>query len=509
MPHHLNRRSFLSRSSLAAAGVLGAPAFVRAGTDVTFKPGDRPRRIIQLVADGMSLATLTCAEQLSHYTRQRGLAWFDLMRRPDAACGLMDTRSLNSLVTDSAAAASAWGSGSRVVNGALNVLPDGRELRTLYQLFGEAGWKRGLVTTAEVTHATPAGFAANADSRHAHDAIAAQYLARRIEVLLGGGARFFAARNRADKRDLRGEFGQAGYALLATRGELAGAPADRPWLGLFEGSHLPFTVDHQGSDALRSAIPTLAEMTEAALRRLGREERFILQVEGARVDMAAHLNDPAGTLLDQIAFDDAVAVVAAFQQRHPDTLVLLTSDHSTGGLALNGAGRSYARSIPLLKNVAEQRRSFAVIIQQISGEAPFDEESEADAPASGPADAARVVEILHDATGHRVSMRRAAKLCEAFAGRSDALHDLMRSGPAQLGQLLANHTGVGWTSLNHTSDHVPLVAVGPGAERFRGFLLNADLFRHYTQLAGIDFQNPAVPLLAESGPGAAAVEAMA
>jgi alkaline phosphatase len=510
MHNRLSRRSFFRRSGLAAAGVLGAPAIVRANADVMFKPGDRPRRIIHLVSDGMSLATLTCADQLSHYTRQRGLAWLELTRRPDAANGLMETRSLNSLVTDSAAASSAWGSGSRVVNGAINVLPDGRALRTLYQLFGEQGWKRGLVTTAEVTHATPAGFAANVSSRATSETIADQYFDRRIEVLLGGGAKFFDPGTRKDQRDLRGEFVRAGYACLTTREQLRSAPVDHPWLGTFDRSHLPFTVDHQHDTALQQRIPTLAEMTEAALRRLGREEHFILQIEGARVDMAAHLNDPAGTLLDQIAFDDAVAAAVAFQQRHPDTLVVVTSDHGTGGPALNGAGKNYDRSVPLLKNVAAQQRSFAAIIQEITGAVTFDGEAykyEGEA-AARKTQADKVTAIVLEATGYKLSERRAARLCQAFAGKSDAPSDFMRSGTAELGQLLANHTGVSWTSLNHTSDHVPVVAVGPGAERFHGFLRNVDVFRHYTQLAKIDFQNPELPLMAECGPSAAAVEAM-
>jgi alkaline phosphatase len=124
----------------------------------------------------------------------------------------MNTRSLNSMVTDSSAASSAWGSGSRVVNGAVNVLPDGRLLTPLYTLFGEAGWKTALVTTAEITHATPAGFAVAIKSRGNSDGIAKRYLDRNIEVLLGGGRPFFDPKKRKDKRDLRAEFKLAGYA---------------------------------------------------------------------------------------------------------------------------------------------------------------------------------------------------------------------------------------------------------------------------------------------------------
>jgi alkaline phosphatase len=505
----INRRSFFRRSGLVlGAGALTAPAAVRAAGEVTFKPGDRPRRIIHLVSDGMSMGALTCADHLARLTRGRGLTWLAQSPRPGTTNGLMNVRSLNSLVTDSAASASAWGSGSRVVNGALNMLPDGRKLRTLFELFGEAGWKRGLVTTVEVTHATPAGFAANVSNRGTSDDIARQYYERRFEVMLGGGRKFFEASTRADKRDLRGEFRDAGYALLDDRAAMLAAPLDRPWLGTFQKSHLPFTVDQRHDTKLLAAVPTLAEMTSAALRRLMRDDRFILQIEGGRVDQAAHLNDAAGTFFDQIAFDEAVDVCLEFQKAQPDTLIVVTTDHGTANPGLNGAGQDYNQSVPLLSNVSKVRSSFAEMIRQITGKVDFDGEAYKDETLvmQRQANAAQVAEIIRAGTEYKVTPRQAAKLCEFFAKRGDALYDLMNSGTAQLGQLLGNHLSVGWTSLNHTSDYVPLMAIGPGAERFHGFIQNVDVFRHYTQLAGIDYKNPEAPLMAESAPSAAAVE---
>ena len=86
----------------------------------------------------------------------------------------------------------------------------------------------------------------------------------------------------------------------------------------------------------------------------------------------------------------------------------------------------------------------------------------------------------------------------------------MNSDVVQLGQLLGNHTAVGWTGNVHTSDFVPFfTAAGPGSQRFAGFIQNVDLFRHYTQLAGIDFKNPEEPFIASSGPEAADVENLA
>jgi alkaline phosphatase len=505
----LSRRSFFHRAGLAAvASTVSAPAIVRAADQVTFRPGDRPRHIIHLVADGMSLATLTCTDQFSQFLRQRELSWLRLCRQPGAASGLMNVRSLNSLVTDSAASASAWGSGSRVVNGAINTLPEGRKLRTLAQLFGEAGWKRGLVTTAEITHATPAGFTVNATSRSTGDDIARQYLDLRMEVLLGGGRKFFAPATRKDKRDLRQDFTTAGYTVMDDKTALTAAPLDRPWLGTFDKSHLPFTVDHAYSEALRAAVPTLAEMTTAALRKLEREDHFLLQIEGGRVDQAAHLNDAAGAFHDQIAFDEALDTCLDFQRRHADTLIVVTTDHGTGNPGLNGAGKDYNQSIPLLHNLAKVRRSHAEMIKQIQGLASIEGEVyKADSTKSPkPVSPERAVEIIRAGTDYRPSVRRTTKLLQFFGSKGDALYDLMNSGTAQFGQLLGNYVGVGWTSLNHTSDYVPLVATGPGAERFQGFIQNVDVFRHYTQLAGIDFKNPTLPLLAEVGPSAATVE---
>lgn len=504
----VNRRSFLGRSGLLVAGAMGAPAVVRGADQASFKPGDKPRHIIHLVADGMSVATLSCADHLSTYTRERGLTWLKLAQQPGTVNSLMNVRSLNSLVTDSAAASSAWGSGSRVVNGAINVLPNGTQLRTLYDLFGQAGWKRGLVTTVEVTHATPAGFAASVNNRGTADNIADEYFDKRVEVILGGGRKFFSPSSRRDKRNLRDEFVKAGYAVFDDRSALLAAPLDRPWLGTFESSHLPYTVDHRQDEKLKAAIPTLAEMTTAALRKLERESHFILQVEGGRVDQAAHLNDAAGTFFDQIAFDEAIDVCVEFQSRHPDTLIVVTTDHATGNPGLNGAGNNYSRSVPLLHNVSKVRRSLAELTREITGAVDFNGEAYKDASQTEKRGlhADQLIDIIFAATDYKPSKQRAAKLCEFFARKGDALYELMNSGAAQLGQLIANHVGIGWTSLNHTSDHVPLMALGPGAERFHGFIQNVDVFRHYTQLAGIDFKNPEVPLMAECGPSAAEVE---
>ena len=480
----LTRRSFLSSSGAAAAlGTAAAAPSAHAGIfrSRTARLGKGlPHRIIHVVADGMSLGTLSCADQLSHHERGHGLAWIELVDRPDSHGAFMDMRSLDSLVTDSAAASSSWGSGSRVRNGTLNVTSTGSSLAPLNLVFGQAGWKRGLVTTTEITHATPAGFTVAVKDRGAGEDIAVQYLARGVEVMLGGAQNHFDPAKRKDKRNLWADFASAGYAVLQSRADLARAPLDRPWLGTFAGGHLPYAVDHAGNESLRTSVPTLPDMVERALAHLDRHEHFLLQVEGGRVDHACHNNDAAAALRDLVTLDEALAIVLKYQSRRPDTLVVVTTDHGNANLGLNGMGTSYRDSSRRFHNLSRVRASFPEILAQLKTV-----RTEAEA-----------IALLEDRTGYRAEPAKIALLLPYVTSKGSALFDQMNSDVAALGQLMANYLGIGFTGTTHTSDYVPLVAVGPGAERFRGLIRNTDVFRIYTDLASIDFRNPAEPLVA-------------
>jgi alkaline phosphatase len=511
----ISRRQFMGRSGAVAATALAAPHIARSA-DQPPRPGQKPRHIIMLVADGMSQGTLTCADLLSQITRKRGTEWMKLYNHPAAFTGLMNMRSLDSLVTDSSAASSSWGSGSRIANGAVNVLPDGRELTPLYTLFKQAGWKRGLVTTTEITHATPAGFAANDGKRSSAENIARQYLERRVDVLLGGGKKFYDPKRRKDKADLWKEYRAAGYHVALDKAALAKAPLDKPWLGTFYESHLPLTVDWNQSQDMQRVVPTLAEMTGAALRRLEREEHFILQVEGGRVDHGAHNSDAAGAFFDLISFDEALEVCLEFQKRTPDTLLVITTDHGNGNPGLNGIGKNYMASSPLFANLKEFKSSTELLLKRLgivpASEAATDTKTDAKtgtkAPAAPkPAPAATDIQnAIADACGYKASIAKCDALARVIEKKGLVMFETMNSTAVQLGQLLANHTGVGWTSGAHTADYVAIASIGPGAEKFGGFIQNTDVFRHFLGFAGIDFKNPELPLMAAASAPDAGVE---
>lgn len=526
----INRRGFLNGASSLAAAAIAFPNISRAADKtVSGKPGQKPRRIIHMVSDGMSAGTLTCAEHLSHLVRGRGTSWMSLHNHPAARSGLMNTRSLNSLVTDSSAASSAWGSGVRIINGVVNQAGDGTPLKHLYEILANERWTRGLVTTTEITHATPAGFASCTSSRDKATEIASQYLKGKVDLLLGGGAKFFDKTYRLDKRDMLKEFRDAGYMVMDKPAELAVAPTNKRWLGLFARSHLPFTVDHVRDPKLLSNVPTLATMTAAALRRLEGESRFILQVEGGRVDHGCHNNDAAAALYDQIAFDEAIDVALEYQKRDPETLIVITTDHGNGNLALNGTGDGYGQSTWQFRNLRDVKQSFATMLKPLKRQVEEPEIEKDDAAEKKKEDAksaaqkerektekkikeenvatpTEIIQIVEEGTGYKISYRKAELLRLCLMNTGEAIYDMRKSDTAALGDVMANHHAVGFTGTAHTADFVQVTAIGPGAERFSGYIQNTDIFGHYMDFAGVDFRNPQEPLIEARGHEASDVE---
>jgi len=186
------------------------------------------RNIIFMVADGMCAASLALTRHYQSVTGGAPNRWLSLYAAanglPPAVRSAVETSSASSIVTDSSAASSCWGTGKRIKNGALNVDPEtGRPLVTLFEKAKRAGMLTGLVTTATVTHATPAGFVAHSPQRNAEKKIAREYLDARVDVLLGGGAQFF-------DDALRAKYSAAGYTVWgAGSGEQgAGKKCRRP-----------------------------------------------------------------------------------------------------------------------------------------------------------------------------------------------------------------------------------------------------------------------------------------
>lgn len=441
----MDRRGFLQLGALAGAGGL-LPRATMASPDEPRGGGAAPRRarnLIFMVSDGMSFGTLTLADLASRARRGRASHWVELFDRAGVRRSVQNTASADSLVTDSAAAASAWGCGRRVKNGSINVTPEGRQLLPLLVRAAQAGKATGLVTTARVTHATPAGFIANVPSRNMEQAIGEQILERRVDVALGGGSKFFPAD--ALKR-------HADVTVVADRGAmLEKQRAPGRLLGLFASSHVPFELDREPT------VPTLAEMTAVALARLGGAgDGFVVQIEGGRVDHAAHSNDAPALVSEQLAFDDALGQVLKFIEGRDDTLVVVTTDH---GNANPGLTLYNQESFDGMERLAKARRSFDWISARLG-------------PDKAGEHATRAPGVIEEATGIVLNAEERGMLAAALAGRRVAPFAALNGATSVMGGLLANYFGVGFVSGNHTADDVELTALGPGSERFPGAIDN-------------------------------------
>jgi len=474
------RREWLGLGAGGAAAWLAAPALVSCA-----RSGERPRNIILVVSDGMSQGVPGLAEPFSRVVRGRGTHLHAMLAGGRAAQGFFDMASEVSLVTDSAAAASAWGSGCRVPNGLINQYYDGTRLTPLVPLVQDLGKACGLVTTARLTHATPAGFLASVPHRDYEDDIAAQYAANPPEVLMGGGSYHFDRDMREDGADLVQALKDRGLAHADSRAALLKAEGLERIFGCFAIDHLPYTLDQMQSPALMESVPSLGEMTRLALGALGRRRRgFFLMVEGARVDHAAHANCAAGVLWDQLAYDDALGEALAYQQKNPDTLVIATSDHGNSNPGLNGMGPGYKESTGCFARVARAKATAPALRQKLAEMQRTRKNFTRVA----------VREVVQQGTGFAMTEAEAGLLLDAL---------LAKPGPevfgqhanfyGQLGQILGNWNGIGWTGVTHTADWTLIAAQGPGQERFQGLLKNTEFYDRVCGLWDIRHQNPANP----------------
>jgi alkaline phosphatase len=402
--------NFLQRDvTLAAPGLHTLTATTADGATATvtwdvfaWQEGSKTpvKNVIVLLGDGMGLAARTAARALARgYTSGKadGRLAMDTME----STGLVMTSALNAFVTDSAPGMSSYVTGHKAANNMAGVYPDNtwpargagedetpREglgifdnprteyLGALLRRTRGPGFGVGIVTTADVTDATPAANAVHTSNRSAYAGIASRFLDERatngVSVLMGGGRCNFivrptptAACGRRDGRDLEADFLREGFTRVTTRTELkalgTGADAPRAVLGLFRGSHLSVAFDKLGAGTYSDELtgdrakalrdqPMLDEMTAAALASLDAHSPrgFYLMVEGASIDKQEHAVDGERAIWDTIEFDRAVAVALAFARRTNgdtdpanDTLVIVTADHETGGLGLIGVGNEH------------------------------------------------------------------------------------------------------------------------------------------------------------------------
>ncbi|KAI1393346.1 alkaline phosphatase-like protein [Hypoxylon trugodes] len=478
---------------LATAGVLVLAVWASHQQQTSFDKPAGKRNLIFMVSDGMGPASLSLTRSFRQYTE--GLEFGDTLTLDKHFWGSSRTRSSSSLVTDSAAGATAFSCGKKSYNGAISMLPDSTPCGTVLEAAKKAGYKTGLVVTTDITDATPACFASHVDVRSQNDDIAVQEvgngpLGRVVDLMFGGGRCHFLPNGtdggcREDNTNVvemaKNDYGWNYIGDRAGFDEfwLGEKDVPLPMLGLFAYTDIPFELDRRN---LNDVYPSLSEMAKTALRALekateGSDQGFFLMIEGSRIDHAGHGNDPAAQVREVLEYDKAFKAVLDFLEESSTPGVLVaTSDHETGGLSV---ARQVNANYP-------QYLWYPAVLANASSSSEY---------------------LAHRLHGHiaqttvRPSVDKLKKyineeLVIPGLGIHDASDDeleALATNPSQAQPLFAHmisiRAQIGWSTHGHSAVDVNIYSSGgPGAEAIRGNVENTDVGKYLREYLNVDVE---------------------
>lgn len=403
-----------------------------------------PKNVIYMIGDGMGPAYLTAYRYYQHQLTFGA----DAANKPvantifdDLLTGMASTYpDDDTLVTDSAAGATALATGVKSFNGAISVNRQHIPIGTMMQLAKQLGKANGIVASSQINHATPAAFVSHNVSRRNLNAIADMYFDYKIngqpvaDVIFGGGTDFFIR----EDRNVIADFKAAGYQYADSWQQLT-TLSQKPAIALLDKVALP--------PVLNSSQPAqLATLTTKALQLLQPAEKgFVLMVEGSQIDWCGHDNDIACAMAEMHDFAQAVHVAKAYVDANPDTLLVITADHETGGMSL-GANGKYLWLPEIISKVSATGRKIA---------------DELNAAASDEAALKRWFEL----TRITLTAEEQQRLLAQRGGEQNALREVAV-------QLISQYSYTGWTTGGHTAADVPIMAYGKNREDFQGFMDN-------------------------------------
>ena len=298
---------------------------------------NKPKNIILLISDGMSLT------QVSTYRLLKGGPNERIAVDKFPVSGIVLTHSENAIVTDSASSATAFSTGRKTNNGALGLDEDNKILENFTEIIDRYGYVSSLISTSEITHATPAAYASHVDLRWKTDEISLQMMDSNVMTILGGGRHFFLPEDLGGKRS-------DGLNLLEQMESSRMVMTEKKELDSFDHSDLGKVVGLFADEALRDKEkpenhvfePSSSEMLNFAINRSEKFNEngckgFFIMLEGSQVDWAGHANDLNYLKREMQDFDEAVELALDYATQNPDTLVIATADHETGGLLIESS----------------------------------------------------------------------------------------------------------------------------------------------------------------------------
>ena len=389
--------------------------------------------------------------------------------------GQVATFSASSGITDSAASGTCLATGKKTTNGMIGQTPDSVAVVSVATRLKEEGWGVGIMTSVTIDHATPSSFYAHTPSRNNYYVIGTQLAESGFDFF--GGSGFYHPQDKQNSKapnlyDLCEENGYVlagGYvdakAKIGAKKMLL-VPEERLANRSRHSGALPYAIDRKRGEL------SLPEIVEVAIAQLSTHEKFFIMAEGGKIDYASHANDGGTVLREVIDFDNAIKLAYEFYLQHPDeTLIVVTADHETGGMALGNS--DYVLN---LKVLAEQQCSSDLLSDQLSAlhkkagtNLTWEQVKEVITKNTGLYAAVEMKEEEDEA------LRQAFAQMVAHQGVEKTLYKDINALASKALAILNQKSRLGWTSKGHTASAVPVFAIGVGAERFTGWHDNTEI----------------------------------
>ncbi len=407
----------------------------------------RAKNVIIMVPDGCHTSIQTLAR------------WYkgESLQLDSMTAGTVQTHMANSVITGSAAAATAFATGEKTTARFLGVAPRHEDLltghvpplnkepyepmATVLEAAKMKGMATGLISTSRITHATPAAYVAHIHDRGMDNEIMEHMVYQDVDVVFGGGKRHLLPKSEGGKRtdgeNLVNVLVDRGYQFVETKEELQILEDGKAW-GMFASSHMSADIDRQ---FVAPTQPSIAEMTSKAIELLSQnEDGFLLMVEGSQIDWAGHANDPIYMVTDMIAFDDAVRAAVEFAEMDGNTVVIAFPDHNTGALSIGSgtAKMSYTATTAedVINPLMGMQFTSGVLVANIG-----DNKS-----------AQNIMANIQEGWGITISQEDADEIVARSdnMGLSNAINEVISE----------RYTVFGWTTHGHTAEDVPVYTYG-------------------------------------------------
>ena len=434
------------------------------------------KNVIIMIPDGCSNSIQT----LSRWYKGAPLASDEIVT------GSVQTYMANSVITGSAAAATAFATGEKTTARFIGVAPKADDLlpmdrfadydadraysplATILEGAKLKGKTTGLVATSRITHATPAAFAAHIHDRGMDNELMEHMVYQGIDVVFGGGKRHLLTEadggKRTDGENLYQYLIDTGYQFVETSEEMAAVNSGKVW-GLFASSHMSSEIDREEETPTQ---PSLSEMTQKAIHLLSQnDEGFFLVVEGSQVDWAGHANDAAYMVSDFLVYDDAVRVALDFAKANPDTLLIAFPDHNTGAMSIGNSASDGTYTAITIDDVIGPLKGMKISSSALSGKIGDDVTADT------------IKAQLLEWWGITATDADISEIISLYADGEGLTLDYAISEV-----ISRNHTYIGWTTHGHNGEDVPLWSFGP--HRPIGNFDNTELALIAAESMGID-----------------------